>query len=459
MANEINGINQYQSFTNSGGNPFSTTRSSNLASSTVNEQQILASLQQALSSQAGSQITSSSITELISNILQSYLSGQGATQPQLPPPSEPEISTGDLVKQFASKALIEVAKDYIPEGYSMVSGGSSEGSVLALPNSEVGAFTNFLNSAGGYLGGMAGSAVGQGVGSAIGANESQTAALSAAGSTFGGAAAGGAVAVMTGTSTAASVGAGAAAGAAAAWPVAAVIAAYAAYSNIKAAKKAAGGGPLTDQEIKTALDVFGLEQFHEKSTPKELKKIIPSEMEYVLYPHRLLGKALFGSSKHPDQVLRDRVRKHLEKIGIAEKQEGIFKVKLADGTYYDIGADAKNRLKNADGTERKCFETDPANPFRDQVVSWADGFVSVITGGSEKARTDFVGYLTNAALSNANSLEDARQNLLAIFSKAQIPPSQITEQLTKMHAEKKITDEQYRVFLNNFISLTNSANS
>ncbi|MCB0340182.1 MAG: hypothetical protein KDD53_11290, partial [Bdellovibrionales bacterium] len=133
---------------------------------------------------------------------------------------------------------------------------------------------------------------------------------------------------------------------------------------------------------------------------------------------------MFKKGKHKDQVARDQVRSALQQSGILDKD---WTLGLADGSRYNIGLDGGHRYKNLDGTERRAYEIDSSNPLAGQVIGWANPLIEVVTGGDEKLRSDFVGYITNAALSNAADLEQAKQNMLSIYSQFGIAPEQIME--------------------------------
>ena len=351
--------------------------------------------------------------------------------------------------------MIEVAKDLIPAGYKAIRSGNSEQTVLAIPTDQVALFNSFLNAAGGTIGSYLGGQAGRAVGGLIDANPSLTAALEATGGAFGGAAATGAIAAATGTAGAAStVGAGAAAGAAAAWPAAVVIAAYMTYTNIRSMKKAVGGGALTDEEVRTAMDTFGLEKFsRDKLEPDFLKKILPKELDYLRYPHQLVGKLLFGSGKHEDQIMRDRMRNQLEKLGFAREVDGSDVILLADGTSYDIGRDGGTKLENLDGTERRPYNTDPSHPFAGQVIGWVQPIATALAGGNEKLSTDFTGYLTNAALSNATALEEARQNALTFLKNCGAQPAELSGILTSLLQSGKMKPDVYQAHINGLTTL------
>lgn len=385
--------------------------------------------------------------------LPSLLASVSSSEPGAPGLESARPESDSTRRTEARDTLIQIASDFIPQGYAMITSGQA-GIGFALPSAEALQFSNFLNSTAGYFGGIAGQELAEGLGDLIGANGSQTAALGAVGASVGSAAASGAAAAaMTSGATAGGVGAAAASSAAAAWPVAVVIAAYSAFNNIRSMRSAVGGGPLTDQEIKVALDSFGIEHFVEKAMPAELSRFMPAELEYAIYPHRLMGQVLFGSAKHQDQIMRDRIRTHLEKLGMATTIDGSHHVKLADGSFYNIGLDGSTTIPNLAEGQRRPYNTDPTNPLVPQVVGWLNPLAVVLTGGEQKTMNDLSGYLVNAVLSNVETLEGAKQNIMAVLETSGLSPREMTGLLADLLSKQKITEAEYDAYLNGYASL------
>lgn len=115
------------------------------------------------------------------------------------------------------------------------------------------------------------------------------------------------------------------------------------------------------------------------------------------------------SGKHKDQKIRDAVRENLLGAGIIDDN---YSIGLADGSRYNVGIDGGP--KAAFGG-RRPFEIDFSNPMAQYAVAWINPLVHLGIGGNEKIKTDFVGYFANAAMSNAKTLEDVRDNVHTIF--------------------------------------------
>lgn len=126
----------------------------------------------------------------------------------------------------------------------------------------------------------------------------------------------------------------------------------------------------------------------------------------------LLG-GLIGSitsGKHKDQKVRDAVRENLQSAGVIDEN---YSIGLADGSRYNIGVDGGPK---AELGGRRPFEIDFSNPIAQYAVAWLNPLVHLGIGGTEKIKTDFVGYFANAAMSNAKGIEDVRDNVQAIFT-------------------------------------------
>lgn len=121
----------------------------------------------------------------------------------------------------------------------------------------------------------------------------------------------------------------------------------------------------------------------------------------------LLGCIKTG--KHKDQIVRDKVRAALVERGILSQD---YTITLANGSKYDIGIDGGPK---AEFGGRRPYEVDFNNPLAKYAVSWLNPLLALISGGNQKVQIDFVGYFANAALSNAKSLADVRDNVNAIM--------------------------------------------
>lgn len=167
----------------------------------------------------------------------------------------------------------------------------------------------------------------------------------------------------------------------------------------------------------------------------------------------LLGGAIGGAlggliglvhtGKHVDQIARDRLRGFLQKTGLIDER---YALALADGTQYDIGKDGGHRYSNLDGTLRRAYETDTSNPLTAQAIGWVDPLAAALTGGNEKLRSDLAGYLTNAATSNASTLDAVRANIRGFYDRLGIDPEKalrLNASLSEMGAVDNNTAAAY----------------
>jgi hypothetical protein len=141
------------------------------------------------------------------------------------------------------------------------------------------------------------------------------------------------------------------------------------------------------------------------------------------------------SGKHKDQKVRDAVRENLLRAGIIDEN---YSIGLADGSRYNIGIDGGPK---AEFGGRRPFEVDFSNPLAKSAVAWMNPVVHLGIGGNEKIKTDFVGYLANAAMSNAKSLEDVRDNVQAIFGQFGVNDESLAQGIVSA-AQQGLLDEQ-----------------
>jgi len=140
-----------------------------------------------------------------------------------------------------------------------------------------------------------------------------------------------------------------------------------------------------------------------------------------------LAGALTGSSKGKEQMQRDKIRKGLEKLGLAQKIEGSHFVTLADGSKFNIGLDGGAKLQNADGkTKRNYFDVDFSNSLGGRSVELLKPRIQAILGekASPKMVQDWTGYYSNAALSNAKSEQDLINNINSLLPESGIAAAQ-----------------------------------
>lgn len=153
----------------------------------------------------------------------------------------------------------------------------------------------------------------------------------------------------------------------------------------------------------------------------------------------LLGSIKTG--KHKDQVARDQVRGFLQQTGVLDPS---YSIKLADGSLYNIGIDGGPK---AEFGGRRPYETDPNNPLTKYAVSWMNPIMDLVSQGNEKIKTDFVGYFANAALSNARSLNDVRQNVNAIISQFGISDEAVAQTVIQAANSGQLDQGTARAYL------------
>jgi len=161
---------------------------------------------------------------------------------------------------------------------------------------------------------------------------------------------------------------------------------------------------------------------------------------------------LVKKGKHPDQKMRDQVRHAMQDKGMLDKD---WNLTLANGAKFDIGRDGRNKIDSVDGSQRAVYQLDFNHPLAGETIGMANPLAKLLTGGDEKLSADFVGYFVNAALSNAETLEDARANMAAIFQSFNIAPEHAAMGLEALHAEGKVTAEELPAFINGVYSIVN----
>ncbi len=169
-----------------------------------------------------------------------------------------------------------------------------------------------------------------------------------------------------------------------------------------------------------------------------------------------LCSGLFGGGKSKEQKLRDSFRDNLAQAQVLDKDHCVT---LADGSKYSVGFDGHHEYTNLDGTKRRAYEVDFTNPMAGQVVGWINPVVEALAGGNQMLKEAFTGYFTNAALSNATSLEEARQNVASIFSGMQISSQDIVGALSGMAQQGQISGDTFNAYLNGLNTLAQPAST
>jgi hypothetical protein len=147
------------------------------------------------------------------------------------------------------------------------------------------------------------------------------------------------------------------------------------------------------------------------------------------------------AGKHPDQEMRDGVRDFLRQNGAIDNN---YCVTLVDGSKYDIGKDGGPR---AEFGGRRPFEIDFNNPLAKYAVSWINPLINVIAGKNQKITSDFVGYLANAAMSNAKSLGDVRNNVAAIMSQFGVTDQGLAKAVVQAVQQGVIPEQVGQIYL------------
>ena len=291
------------------------------------------------------------------------------------------------------------------------------------------------------------------------------AGTAAVGGAVSGAVAGGATGAATATG---GVGSSAVAGAgAAALPAAIVMAAVLGILSHKEFQKIRGQvGQLSDEEIDATSDIFGIDKYEDKWAIDEIDQFRDplGDALGTKNPVSLHRKLIWGSGKHDDQIVRDRWRDGLEKLGFATKNEiGSHEITLADGSKYDIGRDGRTTVTGLDGSEIRPYNTDPSDQSTAQAIGLVQPLGAIMSGGTQndktnKIFTDGTGYFSNAAQSNAGgdiniAKENARSFYEQMFAEqakeAGLPVRRyVHEQLALLRDAELITEEEFLAFSN-----------
>lgn len=134
----------------------------------------------------------------------------------------------------------------------------------------------------------------------------------------------------------------------------------------------------------------------------------------------------FTSGKSKPQRNRDRLRKDLQDLGLADDK---FQVTLADGSKYDIGKDGHTALTNMDNkSTRNAWDVDWQNPLAKFAVGKIDPRVrEMYANDANKAGMNleqYTGMLVNAATSNAKNEADVESNINAMFGQKPVGQAQ-----------------------------------
>lgn len=164
---------------------------------------------------------------------------------------------------------------------------------------------------------------------------------------------------------------------------------------------------------------------------------------------------LFHTGKHKDQIARDRVRNVLQQGGMIDEN---YCLTLADGSKYDIGKDGGFELQSTDGSLRHAYDVDFKDPRAAKVVGFVNPLMAVLTAGNKKLQSDFTGYLVNAALSNTQDIQGAKDNVLTFYRQSGISAPQLQQTLQSMLQQGVISQSEFAAYMGGVQSLTASVN-
>lgn len=250
------------------------------------------------------------------------------------------------------------------------------------------------------------------------------------------------------TSTAAAAG-GALAGLGAGGPVGAVVGAGlgalgASAANFQEAYKA-GGTNQTNREIK--------ETFRPGSQAIEnaaSKAPILGNITDLVNRFDLAGKvvdSIIGSTKDDDQLYRDRIRDNFRESGFTDEKNGL---ELADGSTFDIGKDGGARLPNGN----HYYDVDFEDPLAEKAVGLTSPLAYLLTGGDKKLSSDFAGYFTNAALSNAGGdAAIAKKNIEGFYKKLGATKADLIATFEALRDKGEIDKNRLEAYVNSINEL------
>ena len=140
-------------------------------------------------------------------------------------------------------------------------------------------------------------------------------------------------------------------------------------------------------------------------------------------------RKMFGSRKGQEQLDRDAVRKMLKEKGFIDND---YNIDLPNGQKFNIGKDGGEPWYNVDFSQ----------PGIGGLVAAVQPLAAFITGGNKKLTNDFAGYLTNAAHSGGDPME----NVMAMYQKTGMGHDQIYGAIHLMsqpgpHGEKPVLDQ------------------
>jgi hypothetical protein len=136
------------------------------------------------------------------------------------------------------------------------------------------------------------------------------------------------------------------------------------------------------------------------------------------------------------------VRDALVTNGVLDKD---FKLTLADGSTYDMGIDGGPKQELGG---RRPYEIDMSNPLAKYAISWMNPIIELFAQGDPKIKSDFVGYFANAAMSNAHSLDDVRNNVNLFMQKFGLTNDSLANAIVANAKAGRLSPEVAAAYLN-----------
>jgi len=141
------------------------------------------------------------------------------------------------------------------------------------------------------------------------------------------------------------------------------------------------------------------------------------------------------------QGLGGRIKEDAIAANMAPGQEfnptGTY-VRTAKGKFFDVSGERG----------RAGYNVDPTRPFVDQAIGWVAPIAEILTGGDPMLSTAFAGYLANAAMSDAETMEGVRANALKFFGDLGFSPEDATKALGELQQAGKITQQEMDAMVN-----------
>jgi hypothetical protein len=170
-----------------------------------------------------------------------------------------------------------------------------------------------------------------------------------------------------------------------------------------------------------------------------------------------IGGALLGvfgkKKKDPERIARDQMREAFKQSGFLDKDSTIG---LADGSRFSLAIDGKATLDSINGDTRYGYHFDPSNPMSGVAIGMLQPLATVLTGGDETLSPQLTGYLVNAVTSNATTLDELRDNTLAIYAQSGASLETIAEAVTEMTDRNMIPAKNLEAFIGGIMSVADA---